>query len=249
MFRFKSHILWIILEGFWFKFSETPVKTLFLLTSLSGPGSRSGVFSPSGALGTTSQLFSRADPRRFRSAQIQQHEKIRSPQGHPDRPGPKLCREAGPCLNAAPLAVGRGGERAHSAGEGALGPSSHGPPFPPVAGGFDFAFSIRFDVRTLLKAAKGNRCFCSEGGSERCWSSKALSLRAGSARSTGQASRFWVSERVWKPRRMHLGTKTFVSNWARLRGTFARENHPSFVPSALTAAILWSQGLGFQTHF
>lgn len=170
MFRFKSHILWIILEGFWFKFSETPVKTLFLLTSLSGPSSRSGVFSPSGALGTTSQLFSRADPRRFRSAQIQQHEKIRSPQGHPDRPGPKLCREAGPCLNAAPLAVGRGGERARSAGEGALGPSSHGPPFPPVAGGFDFAFSIRFDVRTLLKAAKGNRCFCSEGGSERCWS-------------------------------------------------------------------------------
>lgn len=65
------------------------------------------------------------------------------------------------------------------------GPSSHGPPFPPVAGGFDFAFSIRFDVRTLLKAAKGNRCFCSEGGSERCWSLKALSLRAGSARSTG----------------------------------------------------------------
>lgn len=252
MFRFKSHILWIILEGFWFKFSETPVKTLFLLTSLSGPGSRSGVFSLSGALGTTSQLFSRADPRRFRSAQIQQHEKIRSPQGHPDRPGPKLCREAGPCLNAAPLAVGRGGERAHSAGEGALGPSSHGPPFPPVAGGFDFAFSIRFDVRTLLKAAKGNRCFCSEGGSERCWSFEGVKsacwlrpLHGDRPHGSGCQSQ----SRVWKPRRMHLGTKTFVSNWARLRGTFARENHPSFVPSALTAAILWSQGLGFQTHF
>lgn len=142
MFRFKSHILWIILEGFWFKFSETPVKTLFLLTSLSGPGSRSGVFSLSGALGTTSQLFSRADPRRFRSAQIQQHEKIRSPQGHPDRPGPKLCREAGPCLNAAPLAVGRGGERAHSAGEGALGAVLARAPFPSRRGGVSTLLSL-----------------------------------------------------------------------------------------------------------
>lgn len=132
------------------------------------------------------------------------------------------------------------------------GPSSRGPPFPPVAGGFDFAFSIRFDVRTLLKAAKGNRCFCSEGGSERCWSFEGVKsacwlrpLHGDRPHGSGCQSQ----SRVWKPRRMHLGTKTFVSNWARLRGTFARENHPSFVPSALTAAILWSQGLGFQTHF